>query len=66
MTAGAGCPTSAWSTAHDSLSKPTGEQEFVKPEIPTPGERAAFRLLPLVWIGVAILAGVILYAVFTN
>jgi hypothetical protein len=43
----------------------TGEQDFVKPEIPTPGERAAFRLLPLVWIGVAILAGVILYAVFT-
>jgi hypothetical protein len=44
----------------------TGEQDSVKPEIPTPGERAAFRLLPLVWIGVAILAGVILYAVFTN
>ena len=41
------------------------EQDFVKPEIPTPGERAAFRLLSLVWIGVVILAGVILYAVFT-
>ena len=66
MTAGAGCPTSAWSTGHDASSKPpTGEQDFVKPEIPTLGERAAFRLLPLVWIGVAILAGVILYAVFT-
>jgi hypothetical protein len=37
----------------------------VKPEIPTRGERAAFRLLPLIWIGVAALAGVILYAVFT-
>jgi hypothetical protein len=37
----------------------------VKPELPTSGERAAFRLLPLVWIGVAILAGVILFAVFT-
>jgi hypothetical protein len=48
------------------LSKPpTGEQDVVKTEIPTPGERLAFRLLPLVWIGVAILAGVILYDVFT-
>jgi hypothetical protein len=37
----------------------------VKHEAPTPGERAAFRLLPLVWIGVAILAGVILYSVFS-
>jgi hypothetical protein len=37
----------------------------LKPELPTPGERAAFRLFPLVWIGVAILAGIILYAVFT-
>jgi hypothetical protein len=44
---------------------PIGEQDFVKPEIPTSGERTAFRLLPLVWIGVVILAGVILYAVFT-
>jgi hypothetical protein len=33
--------------------------------VPTPAERRAFRLLPLIWIGVAILAGVILYAVFT-
>jgi hypothetical protein len=44
---------------------PTGEQDFVEPEMPTRGERAAFRLLPLVWIGVAIVAGGILYAVFT-
>jgi hypothetical protein len=44
---------------------PTGEQDLVRSETPTPGERAAFRLLPLIWIGVAILAGVILYAVFT-
>ena len=42
-----------------------GDQDSVKPELPTPGERAAFRLLPFVWIGVAILAGVILYAVIT-
>jgi hypothetical protein len=46
--------------------EPPGDHDAVtKPEIPTPGERAAFRLLPLIWIGVAILAGVILYAVFT-
>jgi hypothetical protein len=32
---------------------------------PTPGERRAFRLLPLAWIVLAILAGIILYAVFT-
>jgi len=32
---------------------------------PSDGERRAFRLLPLVWIVVAILAGIILYAVFT-
>jgi hypothetical protein len=32
---------------------------------PSEGERRAFRLLPLVWIVVAILAGIILYAVFT-
>jgi hypothetical protein len=31
---------------------------------PTPAERQAFRLLPLVWIGVFVLAGIILYAVF--
>jgi hypothetical protein len=32
---------------------------------PGPGERRAFRLLPLVWIVVAILAAIILYAVFS-
>jgi hypothetical protein len=31
---------------------------------PTPGERRAFRLLPLVWIVVLVLAAIILYAVF--
>jgi hypothetical protein len=44
---------------------PEGDHERVKPELPTAAERTAFRLLPLVWIGVAILAAVILYAVFT-
>jgi hypothetical protein len=32
---------------------------------PSQAEERAFRLLPLVWVGVGILAGVILYAVFT-
>ena len=41
------------------------DEEYVEPKAPTRGERAAFRLLPLVWIGVAVLAAVILYAVFT-
>ena len=55
----------------DGLSvEPPGDDDYVdeervEPKPPTRGERAAFRLLPLVWIGVAILAGVILYAVFT-
>lgn len=41
------------------------DEEYVEPKAPTRGERTAFRLLPLVWVGVAVLAGVILYAVFT-
>jgi len=71
MTAGAGCPTCAWSTGPNGLPQLTpGEQDqedevHLKPEAPTAGERAAFRLLPLVLIGVAVLAGVILYSVFT-
>jgi hypothetical protein len=47
------------------LTEPAREQDPEKREMPTPGERAAFRLLPLILIGVAVLAGVILYAVFT-
>jgi hypothetical protein len=43
----------------------SGEQQDVETEQPTAAERTAFRLLPLVWIGVLILAGIILYAVFT-
>jgi hypothetical protein len=31
---------------------------------PSPGERRAFKFLPLAWIVVFVLAGVILYAVF--
>jgi hypothetical protein len=32
---------------------------------PTDAEKRAFRLLPLIWIVVAILGGIILYAVLT-
>ena len=31
---------------------------------PSPGEQRAFKLLPLAWIVVLVLAGIILYAVF--
>ena len=34
------------------------------PALPTPAERRAFKLLPLVWIVVLVLAAIILYAVF--
>jgi hypothetical protein len=37
---------------------------FVPEPGPSPGERRAFRLLPLVWVVVLVLAGIILYAVF--
>jgi hypothetical protein len=48
------------------LSRPPhADHDPIEPEVPTPAERRAFRLLPLIWISVAILAGVILYAVFT-
>ena len=36
-----------------------------RPEPPSPAERRAFKLLPLAWIGVFVLAAVILYAVFS-
>ena len=44
---------------------PSEDDNQVVVEAPTPVERHAFRLLPLVWIGVLVLAGVILYAVFS-
>jgi len=37
---------------------------FVPEPGPTPGDRRAFKLLPLVWVVVLVLAGIILYAVF--
>jgi hypothetical protein len=35
------------------------------PEPPSRAERRAFKLLPLAWIGVFVLAALILYAVFS-
>jgi hypothetical protein len=50
----------------DVPRQPSLQKDPYTPEPgPSPGERRAFRLLPLVWIVVAILAGIILYAVFT-
>jgi peptidoglycan/LPS O-acetylase OafA/YrhL len=40
------------------------EEEARTPEMPTTAERRAFKLLPLAWIVVFVLAAVILYAVF--
>jgi hypothetical protein len=40
-------------------------QEAQTPELPTPAERRAFKLLPLAWIVVFVLAAIILYAVFS-
>jgi peptidoglycan/LPS O-acetylase OafA/YrhL len=34
------------------------------PALPTPAERRAFKLLPLVWVVVLVLAAIILYTVF--
>jgi peptidoglycan/LPS O-acetylase OafA/YrhL len=43
----------------------TPERQVQEPlEPPSPAERRAFRLLPLVWVVVLVLAGIILYNVF--
>jgi hypothetical protein len=45
--------------------QPTARRDPYTPEPgPTPGQRRAFRLLPLVWLVVLVLAGIILYLVF--
>ena len=45
--------------------QPTARRDPYVPEPgPSAGERRAFRLLPLVWIVVLVLAAIILYAVF--
>jgi hypothetical protein len=43
--------------------QPPADRDPYTPEPgPSPGERRAFRLLPLVWIVVFILAGILVYA----
>jgi hypothetical protein len=41
------------------------QEEGQTPELPSPAQRRAFKLLPLAWIGVFVLAALILYAVFS-
>ena len=41
------------------------EEEAQTPDLPSPAERRVFKLLPLAWIVVFVLAAVILYLVFT-
>ena len=43
---------------------PAEDESQVVVEAPSPAERRAFNLLPLVWIAVFMLAGFILYMVF--
>jgi peptidoglycan/LPS O-acetylase OafA/YrhL len=40
-------------------------EDAQNPALPTPAERRAFKLLPLVWVVVLVLAAIILYAVFS-
>jgi peptidoglycan/LPS O-acetylase OafA/YrhL len=46
------------------MARARPQEEGQTPELPTPAQRRAFKLLPLVWIVVFVLAAVILYAVF--
>ena len=41
------------------------DESQVVVEAPSPAERRAFNLLPLVWIAVFVLGGIILYLVFS-
>jgi hypothetical protein len=41
------------------------QEEAPTPDLPAPAERRAFKLLPLAWIVVFVLAAVILYLVFS-
>jgi hypothetical protein len=43
---------------------PREDDSQIVVEPPSPADRRAFHLLPLVWVVVLILAGIILYAVF--
>jgi hypothetical protein len=40
-------------------------EDAQNPALPTPAERRAFKLLPLVWVVVLVLAAIILYTVFS-
>jgi hypothetical protein len=42
--------------------EPQVQEDTLEP--PSPAERRAFHLLPLAWVGVFVLAWIILYAVF--
>ena len=49
---------------NSAVARARPPEEAQTPELPTPAERRAFKLLPLVWIVVFVLAAIILYAVF--
>jgi peptidoglycan/LPS O-acetylase OafA/YrhL len=40
-------------------------EDAQNPALPPPAERRAFKLLPLVWLVVLVLAAIILYTVFS-
>jgi hypothetical protein len=40
------------------------QEEVDATSLPSPAERRAFKLLPLAWVGVFVLAAIILYLVF--
>jgi peptidoglycan/LPS O-acetylase OafA/YrhL len=42
-----------------------GPEDAQSPALPTPAERRAFKLLPLVWVVVVIMAAIILYTFFS-
>ena len=48
----------------DEPGMPSEDDSQIVVEAPSRAERRAFNLLPLVWVVVLILAGIILYAVF--
>jgi hypothetical protein len=44
--------------------EPPPADPYTPEPAPSPAERRAFKLLPLTWVVVFVLAGIILYAVF--
>jgi hypothetical protein len=49
---------------YDGVDSEQRVREEQSVELPSTAERRAFKLLPLVWIGVVVLGAVILYLVF--